>query len=298
MITFFSILPTLNNIKKKLSIYRNNNESWAEQDAWLLLQTLTGKNKKQLLTDSKFKLSSEQLKKLSLWLRQITIENKPIQYIVGSVPFCNVEILVEPPILIPRPETEELCSWLIKQLQKVASYKINILDLCSGSGCIGLAIAKDCANFQVTCTDINLKAINLIKKNIEHNNINNATVIKSDLYEKIPQTTKFDLIISNPPYISPQEWEGLDKNIRLWEDKRALVSDKEGTAIIEQIIKQSPTYLTKNTILINNNIPLLLLEISEKQASKVMEIFKTENIFNVRIFKDMALKDRWVAAYF
>lgn len=274
---------------------KNYHKSNAEQDSWHLLQKLTGKTKAELLVKKNITLTTTQKNKLSKWLKLITKDNKPIQYILESVPFCSIQILLQPPILIPRPETEYLCDWLINKLKKTSNKKFKILDLCSGTGCIGLAIAKEFKNYQITCTDINPKAIKLIKKNAEHNNIKNVTIIKSDLYEKVPQED-FDLIISNPPYISKKEWENLDKNIILWEDKNALVANKNGLEVIEKIIKKAPNYLKKNNFLIINNIPQLILEIGEEQAPNVIKSIQLENILNPIAYKDLQQKNRWIAA--
>ena len=97
------------------------------------------------------------------------------------------EIFVEPPILIPRPETEQLTSWLIEKLKKVKNEKLNILDLCSGSGCISLALASALPNAFIVGADINPQAITLAQKNKKHNKIENATFIQSDLYSNIYQ---------------------------------------------------------------------------------------------------------------
>ena len=287
----------LKTIKEKLLSCKRYHESNAEQDAWYLLQKITGKTKSKLLIQKTINLTPTQKKTLTKWLKQITIDNKPIQYILETVPFCNITIKVKKPILIPRPETEYLCDLLIKKLNKVKNKKLRILDLCSGTGCIGLSIAKEFKNFHITCTDINPKAINLIKKNAELNNIKNVTIKKSDLYEEL-SGQNFDLIISNPPYITEKEWEKLDKNIILWEDKNALVSDKQGLYLIEKIIKKAPFFLKRNNLLIKYKIPQLIIEIGEKQGKKALKIINFEKNVKGLIEKDIQQKDRWIEFFY
>jgi len=141
----------------------------AEQEAWWFLEHATGKTQSALLSDDTITLTPEQQKNLDTWVMQRVKEKKPIQYIIGNVPFCNLEILVKPPILIPRPETEEWVSWLIEQLAPVKDEPLQILDLGSGSGCIGLALAKALPQSTVIGLDKNPQAIELAEKNKYHN---------------------------------------------------------------------------------------------------------------------------------
>ncbi|MFH1644283.1 MAG: peptide chain release factor N(5)-glutamine methyltransferase [bacterium] len=281
-------------IKNTLLTCKYYHASNASQDAWYLLQKLTGKNKAQLLTETIINLTPTQKRTLSKWLKLITKDNKPIQYILGSIPFCNVEILLKPPILIPRPETEYICDWIINKLKKINLQNLQILDLCSGTGCIGLAIAKEFKNYQITCTDINPKAISLIKKNAIHNKIKNVIIIKSDLFEKL-KNKKYDIIISNPPYISEKEWQNLDKNITLWEDKNALVANQNGLFIIKKIIKNAPFHIKNNDYLLKNKTPQIILEIGQDQGKEIIKIIQSEKTLIAKICKDLQKNDRWVA---
>jgi len=266
----------------------------AEQQAWWLLEELTKKNESALLTEDYFSLSEEQEKTLNQWIEQRTTNNKPIQYILGHVPFCDIDILVKPPILIPRPETEELTCWLIKKLEKLKDKKLNILDLCTGSGCIALALAKAFPNSNITGIDINPKAIELAQKNMVHNNIKNAVFLLSDFYSALD--TKFDLIISNPPYIAQNEWDTLNPTITEWEDSKALITDNNGLFAFEEIIKNARDYLKENKDLKEQNIPQVTLEIGKGQESSVKALLSEENFENINIFRDLSGINRWIAA--
>jgi release factor glutamine methyltransferase len=240
-------------------------------------------------------MSPDQEKTLNLWIKQHSKELKPLQYILGSVPFCTLEILVEPPVLIPRPETEEWCFNLIKQLKQLSNKNINVLDLCSGSGCIALALAKALPEAKVLGTDISDAALKLAKKNAQFNNIKNVSFIKSDIYKKVPEKLVFDLIVANPPYITPKAWEELSPMVKKWEDKQALMANENGLAIISRIIQGAPKHLVINDEFIKLHIPQLELEIDYTQGNAVKDLMEQAGLSNVEIIKDMEGKDRVVA---
>jgi release factor glutamine methyltransferase len=272
-----------------------NHESQREQVAWWLLQALTKKSEAQLVADGEISLSPDQEKTLNLWIKQHSKELKPLQYILGSVPFCTLEILVEPPVLIPRPETEEWCFNLIKQLKQLSNKNINVLDLCSGSGCIALALAKALPEAKVLGTDISDAALKLAKKNAQFNNIKNVSFIKSDIYKKVPEKLVFDLIVANPPYITPKAWEELSPMVKKWEDKQALMANENGLAIISRIIQGAPKHLVINDEFIKLHIPQLELEIDYTQGNAIKDLMEQAGLSNVEIIKDMEGKDRVVA---
>ena len=153
-----------------------------EQHAWWILESITNKKKANLIAHETITLTSDQQQKLDSWIDQLINKNIPLQYLIGSVPFIDLEILVETPTLIPRPETEEWCVNLIEQLNKLSHKKLTVLDLCSGSGCITLALAQAFPAAHVYGLDISDKAIALAQKNAIHNRISNATFLHSDLF--------------------------------------------------------------------------------------------------------------------
>ncbi len=274
-------------------LYSHTDEQ--EQVAWWLLQALTKKSKAQLIAQKEIALTKKQEQQLAQWVEQHSKNLKPLQYIIGFVPFCDLAIIVEPPVLIPRPETEEWCYNLIEQLKKLPKKNIKILDLCTGSGCIALALAKALPEAQVTGTDISDDALALAKKNAKHNNILNATFITSDVYGRVPKESTFDLIVANPPYIAETEWEQLSPMVKKWEDRQALVANQEGLAIIRRIIDKAHTFLIPNGEFQKLGIPQLVIEIGYLQGDSVKYLMEKAGFKNVTITKDLAGKDRIVS---
>lgn len=265
-----------------------------EEVAWWLLQAITKKTKAELIAQQKLELTKDQEFLLQKSINEHRKELKPLQYIIGWVPFLDLQILVEPPVLIPRPETEEWCAKIIKQLQQLPDKKIFILDLASGSGCIALALAKAFPEARILGTDISERAIDLAKKNAKHNKISNVEFLKSDLYTSIPQNYKFDLIVSNPPYIAPSEWDSLSPMVRKWEDKKALVANQEGLGVINEIINDAHVYLKKNELFNQNKIPQLVIEIDYTQGAAVKHLMEQAGFSDVIIQQDLEGKDRVV----
>jgi len=255
--------------QKLLVVYKNT--SLAHQVAAWLLEKLTGKKYAQILIEQDLILTSEQKDLLVSWLDQIILQHKPYQYILGNVPFLNLDILVEPPVLIPRLETEHWVDLLIKNLNDFKKHDLKVLELCSGSGCIGLALAKKFPEFQVVAVDLTRQACDLINKNKMHNLINNLQVIQGDLYTNLVGQ-KFDLIVSNPPYVPENNYQGLDLSVQLWEDRLALVSPGFDLAIITRIIEAAPNYLQHKYI----GLPQLWLEIDETQGVQVSKLMQAK----------------------
>ena len=271
------------------------NRLLAHQYAWWLVQAVTKKNKGQLISQEELILSTEQQQKLDEWLHQLITDKKPLQYILGTVPFGQLEIIVEPPVLIPRPETEEWVLWLLEKLKPVKNERLHILDIGTGSGAIGLSLAHALPNATIIATDIAIEALQLSAKNADKNNITNFHLIESDLFANIPKQDRFDLIISNPPYIAIDEWQELDQSVKKWEDKRALLANDQGLAIIDAIIKQAPDFLKPNQLLKKHGINQLYLEIGYQQKENVIALMKAAGYTTIQAFVDMNKKDRVVS---
>ncbi len=256
--------------------------------AWLLLEKLFGKRREELIAMHHLSIAPEQEQQLHRWIDELK-KHKPLQYILGQVPFLDLWIDVKPPILIPRPETESWCAELINIIKPLQNDSLSILDMCTGSGCLALALADAFPKALVVASDINPDAINLAQRNAEKNNLTNVHFILSDLFNSIADQ-KYDLIVSNPPYLSEEEWQTIEPNVKEWEDKRALVASDKGFYIIEQILLNSRNYL-KN----NNNVPYnMWIEIGYKQGPEVVELFKKYDYRDVKILKDYQGHDRVV----
>lgn len=292
MIPKKTVISVIHEIEKQLeSVY--DDPTLCRQYAWWLLEAITKKKKGSLIAQHCITLSNNEQKTIDIWLEKLTKEHMPLQYLLGSVPFNDVNILVEPPILIPRPETEEWCLNLINQLKQLKNQKLTILDLCAGSGCIALALAKALPQATIYASDISHDAFNLIHKNIKHNNIKNITVIRSDLFNKLPQEL-FDIIVSNPPYITINEWKHLDASVTNWEDTQALIAQDNGLAIIKKIIEQAPHFLKHNAELEDKHFSNVILEIGYRQANAVKTVMEHHGYTNITIEKDLEEKDRVV----
>lgn len=265
-----------------------------QQYAWWLLEALLKTTKMMLIAQNTIFLTPAQEQTLDQWITELVTHKKPIQYILGSVPFNGLDILVEPPTLIPRPETEEWCANLIKQISTLNSKNLTILDLATGSGCIGLSFAYHLPETKVIASDIADTALALAEKNKQHNNIHNITIIKSDLFTSLPPSTKYDLIVSNPPYIAQSDYEHMDKSVTHWEDPRALFADDQGLAIIKKIITQAPHHIKPNNQIKQKNIPQVMIEIGHNQGSLVAQLMINAGYNAVHTYTDLEKKERVV----
>jgi len=262
------------------------------QYAWWILEGITDKSRTEILGHELLDLSEQQRNKLDDWVKKLVDQHMPLAYLLGSVPFDNVTVLVDPPILIPRPETEEWVMKLIDELKWSGDNKLTILDLCTGSGCIALALAHHLPHATIVAVDINTQAVELTKKNCEYNKIKNINVVHSDLYATIPKHYSFDLIVSNPPYIDQNDWLNLNSSVRDWEDKNALVAGHGGMAIIEQIIDGALNCLKSNTALEAADVPQLIFEIDCNQGKRVLDKLVDAGYCNCSIDRDIEGKDR------
>lgn len=207
---------------------------------------------------------------------------EPVQYIVGNVDFYGYKINVNKNVLIPRFETEELVFKTINLIKKNLNENIKVLDIGTGSGCISIALKKEIPGLDITAVDISEDALVVAKNNALENNCE-INFIKSDLFNNIDD--KYDLIISNPPYISYDEqiMDIVKKN----EPHLALYAKNNGLYFYEEIIKNSSNYL--------NDKNIIAFEIGYLQANEIKKMaHKYYPNSNIIIEKDMQEKDRFV----
>ena len=267
----------------------------AEQYAWLLLQKLLNKTKTELIISLELPITSEQSDELNSWIFVLTQKKMPIQYLLGSVQCGDLEILVKPPTLIPRPETEEWVMNIIDRLKQLKNQHLRILDLATGSGCIALLFAHYLPHAHITATDISSAALLLAQKNSAHNSIKNVTFIESDLFTAIPQTAAYDMIVSNPPYIAESERTNLDASVVQWEDEHALFAADNGLFLIKKIINEAPLHIKQNDEMKKHNIPQIMIEIGHTQANLVKNYMSAAHYNYVHTYKDTHMIDRVVA---
>ncbi|SJZ62896.1 peptide chain release factor N(5)-glutamine methyltransferase [Mycoplasmopsis verecunda] len=207
-------------------------------------------------------------------------QGMPVQKIMGYVDMHNVRIYLQHKVLIPRYETEELIL-LVEQYYKDAN-NIDVLDMCTGSGFIAIALKHENKTWNITASDIDLEAINQCNINAKENNVY-INIIQSDLFQNINQ--KFDVIVSNPPYI--QESEHLADSVINYEPLHALYAPEDGFYFYDAIIKHAPKYLKVNGT--------LFFEINPFHKKYWDELSKT---YNIKIYKDMSNKDRFAVVKF
>jgi len=230
-------------------------------------------------------LDKKELIKLNKWNDQtISLLEKdyPVQYIIGYVDFYGLKINVNEFTLIPRYETEYLIELTLKEIKKMNLDNPKILDLCTGSGAIGLTLKSLLPSSEVTLSDISKDALMVANKNKNELNLD-VNIIESDLFKNIQG--KFDIIISNPPYVMTNET--LPKDV-LYEPHLALFSGPKGIDHIEEIFKNIKSHL--------NNKYLIALEINEKSEPDITNLIKTyfEKNINYKFMKDLAGKTRYL----
>lgn len=268
-------------------------ESLANEYAWLLITHTFGKTKTELILNPPH-ITKSVYDEISNLIFDITIHHKPIQYILKTAPFLDLMLELEPPVLICRSETEALIFEVIMMLKQYHDKPLCFLDIGTGSGCIALSLAKSFPRSTVYAVDISTNALDLARKNAKKNNIDNVVFIKSDLFLSIDTMIFFDLIISNPPYISPSEWQLLDPSVKQWEDQQALIADDNGLFILASIIRQAKNHLNKKSTLASHKIPQLILEIGHNQGESVKKMMQKHSFSNIIIWHDQYGKDRAV----
>jgi HemK-like putative methylase len=226
--------------------------------------------------------------------------HKPLSYIIGWQPFLDCTIQCEPPVLIPRPETEQWTLWLRKLIaQDPDPEPIHVLDLCCGSGCVGTALAKADPRVHLTAVDISPAAVKLTAANLQRNGVISErwSVLKGDMFGAVPADRKFDLIVSNPPYIAEASYKSLPETVSRWEDRLALVGDKrhggDAMAYYREICAEAPKFLKRP----RQTVPSIVLELGE-QAASVGEAFDAaaHDWTDVELHADWRRVPRWLAA--
>lgn len=221
-------------------------------------------------------------------LRELTrrrAEGTPLQHLLGTVPFGDLEIITDHRALIPRPETEYLCEKLVQRLTPKPPART--LDMACGSGCIGLFLAHAWAKMdsEVLLADISEDALDLARLNASRLMLANTRIIRSDLFEKINGT--FDLLVSNLPYIPSAEIPTLSREVRR-DPILALDGGPDGLDIVRRLITSAPTFLNPNA--------LMALELGMDQPQTVAELLEAANWQDIEIWPDLAGINRFVLA--
>lgn len=237
--------------------------------------------KPDYLTQNDWELLTKKYKNMHRVLKKLN-KNYPVQYLIGDVSFYGYKIIVNKNVLIPRFETETLVEKTINYIKKYNLTEGNVLDIGTGSGCIPIVLKSNLNNLKITAIDKSNKALKIAKKNLKKNNVQIA-LIKQDIFKYNP-LNKYDVLISNPPYIDKDEI--IDERCK-YEPKMALYAKNKGLSFYEYIISSANKYLNKRSI--------LAFEIGYRQGSYLKKYAKTYfPQAKITIEKDLSGKDRYL----
>jgi len=224
-----------------------------------------------------------------IYLLQL-LEDKPYQYIIGESYFYGLKFFVNEHTLIPRPETEELVEWILNDYKTIESKPIKILEIGTGTGCISISLAKNDSNFQLSALDYSENVLEIAKRNALYHN-QEINFFKLDFLEikNWEILGKFDVIISNPPYIKESEKKDIEANVLNYEPHSALfVSDENPLIFYEKILQFSKNHLIENGT--------IYVEINQNLGIETADLFKT-NFENVVLKKDISGNNRMIKVY-
>lgn len=249
-------------------------------DSQLILSHLLKVPRWKLITERE-KALPENIQLQFFLLIEKRAEGFPVAYLTGKKHFYGLEFDIEEGVLVPRPETEILVEEVLKRIPK--EKKCSGLEIGTGSGIISVSLLKNRKKLFMYGVDISDKAIQITARNaLKHGVIDRLKIIKSNLFEKIPENIKFDFIVSNPPYISEEEYRTLSKEVKK-EPVEALIAGKEGIEFYEKIVSEGKEFLKDKGF--------FAFEIGYKQGEKVKSILEKEG-FKVKIIKDLQGLDR------
>jgi release factor glutamine methyltransferase len=207
-------------------------------------------------------------------------EGEPWQYIAGEVEFLGCRLKVNKDVLIPRQETEILADRILKELP---STPVEIWDVCTGSGCIGIALKKKRPDCRVILADISPEALTIARENAQQNEVE-VELLQGDLLK--PFQGKADIIVCNPPYISEKAFTQLDREVRQWEPKTALIGGPSGLEFYERLSVELPRYLNPNS--------KVYFEIGAGMGEQVKNLFESSIWKNKQITQDWSSHDRYL----
>lgn len=220
-------------------------------------------------------------------------KQEPIQYIIGNTEFYGYPFLVDKNTLIPRPETEELVSWILEEINKteeISNEKVSILDIGTGSGCIPISLAKEQKNSNIFAIDVSNKALEVAKKNALLNNVE-ISFIEQNILETISLPQRFDIIVSNPPYVRELEKAEIKQNVLNNEPHLALfVEDDNPLLFYKKIADLAKNHLLKNGV--------LFFEINQYLGQETVLMLKEKGFTNIILKKDYFGNDRMIKCTF
>ena len=254
-----------------------------ENDSALLLASLCGGEPLSLRLDTDTILEEPLLSRYELLTRQ-RLERIPLQYILGEAPFCGHLFMVDPRVLIPRPETELLCAWALDILKDYRDPRV--LDLCCGSGCIGLSLKAASPEIRVTLSDISANALAVAAENVRRLSLK-AELHQGDLLDGLLPGS-FELIVCNPPYIPTADCTVLQEEV-LFEPRNALDGGTDGLDLYRRLIASAAGVLVPGGA--------LMMELGIHQADSVSALLSSSGYMGIQVRKDLNGIERMILAY-
>ena len=279
-------------VKDVFSTYRQTLNSLYESSeieslTLMIISEITELSKAQIKAFPEREVDPEQSKKLDAILSRLQT-GEPVQYILGYTEFYGLPFKVNPSVLIPRPETEELVEWVLSEVKNQRS-KINILDIGTGSGCIAISLKKNLPNADVSAIDISITALQTAKQNAELNKVDinfiEADILNPNAYNIQPTT--YNIIISNPPYVTPHDKTQMHTNVTDFEPHTALFVPENNPLIFYNAIAD----FAKDNLISGG---LLFFEINESYGKQTVELLNYKQFINIDLKKDMSGRDRMI----
>ena len=265
-----------------IRILKESKISNPQLDSEILLSNSIKKNKKHIILNPKEILNSEQTETFKNLIERRK-KGEPIAYLINKKEFWKDEFFVNKGVLIPRPDTELIVEQVLKIYSKDS--KLHVLDIGTGSGCILLSILKERPNFYGTGIDISKKSINVSKLNAKQLNLTNRAKFFHSSVDNF-KIGKYDIIVSNPPYIELFNLKYLEKDVINFEPKLALSGGFDGFSKIRKVINKAKTLIKKNG--------KFILEIGFNQKNKVKKILKEEGFYINKAIRDYGNNDRCI----
>ncbi len=254
------------------------NVSDAKVDAWMLFEMACKVDRNFYYLHMDEDITAEQQKEYEIALKK-RAEHIPLQYITGEQEFMGLKFKVNSNVLIPRQDTEVLVEEALKRIQP----GMRVLDMCTGSGCIAVSIAKNVPHIEMHAVDISKQALNVAKDNAKLNEVS-VEFERSDLFDYV--TGKYDVIVSNPPYIPTSEIPKLMPEVGSFEPVEALDGKEDGLYFYRKIIAECKDYL--------NPDGMIFFEIGYEQGADVSALLQEAGFSQVAVVKDLAHLDRVV----
>lgn len=283
-----TIKDVFNSYRQELCDVYEANER--EAITMLTISEISGFSKAKIKAFPELLISDEHGEKLSSILEELKT-GKPIQYILGKTEFYGLPFYVNPAVLIPRPETEELVEWVLESIKHQRN--INLLDIGTGSGCIAISLKSNRPDIAVSAIDISAEALKTAASNAELNNVE-IVLIEADILNPTPTllsglSSRVSVIVSNPPYVTPHDQTQMHANVTDFEPHTALFVTEDDPLLFYSAIAD---FAVKRLV----QGGLLFFEINENFGPETAQLLLDRNFVNVEVKKDMSGKDRMIRA--